>query len=298
MELEELAFRTIKKLFSQKTRDKLKLIHYNFKDKLAPWKKRYHGTFNIDDLNLEIVKRIPDDFEILMVHSSHAGLLPMFQGSMKQVLETLLRLCGDDKTLAMPAFFFGDSQYHYDVIKYFDDHPDFYLDDVPSQMGLLTELFRNHPGVQVSRHPTHRIAAHGPKASELVADHESCKLSCGIRSPFHKMANMRTLILGLGVKSYQSLTQPHCPEHILIEKGQHPFQYRIPDVKVVMWDGSNISIAYNLSVPIKVGKHFSPTVDSKITEWTFHGVPLYFCWANTIQMAMLGGYQKMVKEAI
>jgi len=290
MELEALAYYAAKRILSQKIRDRLKLVQYDVKAKLAPLKKVYHGTFNAEDLYNELVNKIPNDFEILMVHSSHAGLLPMYQGSMRQIMDTLIRLCGNDRTLAMPAFFFGEGEHRLNAIEYFGDHPNFDIYDTPSQMGLITELFRNHPGTVVSHHPTHRIVALGPHAQELVSGHEVCKFSCGAGSPFHKMASLQTVIIGVGVKYFRSLTQLHSPEQILLEQGQHPGQYELRQVDVTMVDKSENHIPYQLTVPRLIGKYMPPSVKSDVTQWSFHGAPLYYCRAGEVQQRILAGH--------
>ncbi len=297
MEIEALAYSVARKIFSQKTRDRLKLVQYNLKAKMAPLRKAYYGSYDTAALRKELEQKLPQDFEVLMVHSSHAGLLPMYTGHLKQLLQILLDLCGKNRTLAMPAFFFGSAGYHYDVIKYFRDQSKFDLYDTPSQMGLLTELFRNHPGAKISHHPTHRVIAFGPHADDLVNDHENCRYSCGTGSPFHKMAlDYRTLICGLGIPYFRCMTQMHCPEHILLEEGRHPREYNLNTAQVIMIDDRQNEIHYTLTVPRAVEKHRPPPITSTITQWQFHGSELFYSWAHEVQETLFKGYQRLENQ--
>ena len=65
-------------------------------------------------------------------------------------------------------------------------------------MGMLTELFRRMKGVRQSLHPTHRVAALGPLATELTEGHDTAPSTFGPGSPFDFMARRDTLIVGLG----------------------------------------------------------------------------------------------------
>ena len=52
------------------------------------------------------------------------------------------------------------------------ENPRFYVDDSPSCVGILTELFRKRPGVVCSLHPTHSVAALGKDAEDFIAGNE------------------------------------------------------------------------------------------------------------------------------
>lgn len=296
MELEALAYSIARKIFSQKTRDRLKLVQYDLLAKLAPVKRAIYGTYDNNQLLEELNEKLPQDFEVLMVHSSHAGMMPMYTGQLKQLLDILIKLCENGKTLVMPAFFFGTNSYHFDVIKYFGENTELDLYRTPSQMGLLTELFRNHPQVKISHHPTHRIIALGPKAEELTVNHELCRFSCGSGSPFEKMATMRTLIIGLGIKYFRCMTQMHSPEYILLERNQHPHQYQLPTVDLTMIDSDNHKIAYTLTVARPVGKRKRPSIKAQVKEWQFHGSEIFYAWAHDVQERLFQGYAELSKN--
>src|ERR1051326_7726804 len=117
------------------------------------WPRLYtclHGRFTATELSDELSRRISHDFEILMVHSSYDRLLPMCSAKPHQVVEALLKLCGKNRTLAMPAFTLGGRLY--DVAEFYRNRA-FNVNRTPSEMGLLTEVFRRWPGVKRSLHP-------------------------------------------------------------------------------------------------------------------------------------------------
>ncbi|NJS39886.1 MAG: AAC(3) family N-acetyltransferase [Rhodobacteraceae bacterium] len=53
----------------------------------------------------------------------------------------------------------------------------------PSEMGLLTELFRRAPGAKRSLHPTHSVTALGPLAEQLTATHHQATTPSGRGTP-------------------------------------------------------------------------------------------------------------------
>ena len=118
-----------------------------------------------------------------MVHSGVSHLQPMYQGDARSLLELMLRIAGSERTLAMPAFFFGTFPELFDLA-YYRKYPRFDVRRTPSQMGLVTELFRRTPGVTRSLHPTHSICALGPLANELCATHHLSPWRFGELSPF------------------------------------------------------------------------------------------------------------------
>jgi aminoglycoside N3'-acetyltransferase len=295
MELEKLARRVVRNIFSQSSRDRLKLIKYDVSAKMAPIYEFMHGSFSTEELEKEIHDKFPDDFDVLLAHSSHSGLLPMYKGNIKQLLDAIIRFCENGKTLVMPGFFYAMGQYHYDVIRYFQDNPTFDLHKIPAQTGLLTEMFRNYPGVKISRHPTHRLVALGPRAEEILEGHEHCQYSAGLNSPFHKMAEMRTLVAGIGNKYYNGCSQIHCPEFIAIEKKINPYEYEFPTVDVRVLDQED-EFQMKLVHPRCKKKHPWPSIKAVVTQWAFHGAPLYYSWASDINKCMLEGYHRLYEK--
>jgi aminoglycoside N3'-acetyltransferase len=84
----------------------------------------------------------------------------------------------------------------------------------PSRMGLLTEMFRRHPDVVRSVHPTHPVAALGARAAWLVAGHEESPTPFGPETPFGRLyeSDGQVLLLGVGL---ESMTLVHVVEDLM-----------------------------------------------------------------------------------
>jgi hypothetical protein len=97
----------LRRSFTQAQRTKLKRVQGLALKRLAPVLSLIHGNFTADELGAELARRLPAEFEILMVHSSFDGLLPMYKGSAKELLGALMNICGRERTLVMPSFVMG-----------------------------------------------------------------------------------------------------------------------------------------------------------------------------------------------
>lgn len=67
-----------------------------------------------------------------------------------------------------------------------------------SCVGLLTERFRQRPGVARSLHPTHSVAAWGPDAAAYVAGEERVDTPCGRAGCWGKLLERQAVILLVG----------------------------------------------------------------------------------------------------
>jgi aminoglycoside 3-N-acetyltransferase len=82
----------------------------------------------------------------------------------------------------------------------------------PSNLGAIPEAFRRHPLARRSLHPTHSLAAIGPGAEGLVAEHH-LSTSFGEGSPMARMMAAGGYLLGLGT-DLGRVTFYHCLEEI------------------------------------------------------------------------------------
>jgi aminoglycoside N3'-acetyltransferase len=283
------AFHLLRTVTSQDFRQRVKRRVWRLRSRCAPVLKAWYGTYGNADLERELKAHLPPGFEILMVHSSVSDMQPMYQGSAKDLVELLLRVTGPERTLAMPAFFFGSADlYHRD---YYRKHVRFDLRRTPSQMGLVTEVFRRWPGVARSLHPTHSVCALGPLAKELVATHHLSEWPCGELSPFGIMGRRKTAILGLGTEYYRSLTQVHSMEEILGERFPVPRQSGDP-VRVQLVDREGTVIPYEMSRPLsdrvvlKLERLRDFVRPGDVEQWLFKGTMLYTATAAKVDMAI------------
>ena len=143
--------------------------------------------------------------DIVLVHSS-LSRTGMVEGGADTVIDALLEVIGDGGTLLMPSFQQGSEFLLAQGKCVFD------IRNSPSELGIITETFRKRPGVIRSLSPTHCTAGIGPKAWDILKDHEQCRVSAGIGSPYHKLVQAWGKILLLGA-DHNSNTTLHLVEN-------------------------------------------------------------------------------------
>jgi aminoglycoside 3-N-acetyltransferase len=128
--------------------------------------------------------------DVLMLHSALSSL-GQVEGGAPAVVEAILGWLGPEGTLVVPTLT--------------DAAQPFAPETSPSTVGRLSEVVRQWPGAVRSRHPTHAVAAIGPKAHYLTASHERT-LPCGLDSPYGKLGALRGWVLLLGVDQDRNTT--------------------------------------------------------------------------------------------
>jgi aminoglycoside 3-N-acetyltransferase len=251
--------------------------------RLAPLYRVRYGTFGADAMRDELANHLLPDTEIVMVHSSLGGLQPMYTEKIRGLLDGLIELCGPDRTLVMPAFFFGGREL--DPIAYYRERPVFDVRNQPSEAGLLTELFRRRNGVRRSIHPVVSVTALGPLANELVAGHHLAKTSFGEGTPFALMAERQTAIVGVGTEYFRSLTQVHAAEDLLGER--YPLRVRPGTLPIQVADFDGTSRPYELpfsesTMGRRIERLEHLLGPDELAQWHFHGVPLFVISAQRV----------------
>lgn len=132
----------------------------------------------------------------VMVHSSLSKVGQVIGGA-NTVIDALLSVIGKHGTLVMPSFNHRGAHVYNPLI-------------TPSTNGAIPNAFWQRPGVIRSLHPTHAVAAFGPKAEYICADH----LTTGVwtaDSPISRLIHNGGYILSLGV-DHNSSTAYHAAE--------------------------------------------------------------------------------------
>ena len=256
--------------------------YFSARNRLAPVLRLVHGTFDADRLRAHLEQRVGSDFEILMVHSSINHMRPMYTGQPLQLLRMLLDFCGPNRTLAMPAFYFGEPGLG--VLETFKRNPRVDLRRLPSQMGLLTELFRRSPGVIQSQHPIYRIAAIGPLAADLTRGHENATGPAGRGSPFEYMAAHDTCIIGLG-KPMQVLTQAHHIEGAMGDGFPLPWSQGESLAMTLVDCGRETPfnfVSHGVQGKFDIWKLRAIMAPGTLQEWSFHQVPMFATRARSV----------------
>ena len=257
--------------------------YFALRIRLHPVLRAIYGRFDSAALRAELERRLGRDFEILMVHSSINHMKPMYDDNPLEFVQMLRDFCGPDRTLVMPAFYFGDPDIG-GTTATFERNPRFDLRRTPSQMGLATEIFRRTKGVRQSRHPIYRISALGPLAEALTTGNERADNVGAPGSPFDFMTAHNTLILGIG-KSFEVLTHIHHVEDVMGEDFPVPMSIG-NDLPMTLIDGEE-EIPFSLRRKgfkwrLNIWKLRDIMGLDKLREWKFHNVHLFATTARDV----------------
>jgi aminoglycoside 3-N-acetyltransferase len=286
--------KTLRRWFSQETRANMKRWQGRARKRVNRFLPLLHGNYTAKELVGELKTRVPEDFEILMVHSAFDRLLPMYKGSALDLLKELTNYCTPNRTLAMPTFMLGG--HLYDKAAYFSVQP-FDIKRTPSEMGLLSELFRRSPGVVRSLHPTHSICAIGPLAEKLTSGHHAALTRTGYGTPFEFMNHHRTMIVGLGVEYYRCLT--HTLTAIDMMGGEYPVELKRKPIPAVMIDSDGNKLPYNVIIPEGEKPPDNTLLRSllspdELIEWRFHGTTMFATEARVVTERLIDAARRGV----
>ena len=138
---------------------------------------------------------------IIFIHSSlfEFGII---EGGVEVFYRCIEETLPNDSTILMPAFSFN-----------FKEVKIWYANSTKSEMGILTEYFRNLPETRRTIHPFHSISVKGKYANEFL----KCKnvSSFGPGSPFEILYNMDAFNLSLGTGFVGGATYLHHTEEEL-----------------------------------------------------------------------------------
>lgn len=144
--------------------------------------------YSKEDLLEQLDKLKIDREGTLLVHSSYKSMGDV-EGGPETVLDALSEYMKDG-LLVLPTH----------TWKYINkDNPIFNVKESPSNVGILTELFRQRKGVIRSEHPTHSVAALGAEAAEFTEGEYRFNTACARESVWGKLVDRNAQILMLGV---------------------------------------------------------------------------------------------------
>ncbi|MEK7415985.1 MAG: AAC(3) family N-acetyltransferase [Planctomycetota bacterium] len=126
--------------------------------------------------------------DLVLVHSALRKLGPI-DGGADAVIDALLDTVGRDGTVAMPS-------HTWKVVN--RDQPVFHQTLTPSNVGALSNIFRLRPAAVRSLHPTHSIAAIGPRALALTEGHERDRTPCPAGGPYERLCTWGGKVLIIG----------------------------------------------------------------------------------------------------
>lgn len=123
----------------------------------------------------------------LLVHSSMKAIGEV-EGGADTVLDVLSGYMREG-LLVLPTHTWAQMSPAYTV---------FDVENEPSCVGVLTNLFRKRPGVIRSLHPTHSVAALGKDAADYAAGEENARTPCPRNGCWGKLYDRRASILFIG----------------------------------------------------------------------------------------------------
>ena len=133
--------------------------------------------------------------EIVFVHSSLSACGHVVGGA-ATAMEALRSWCGAG-TLALPTHTYCYPDEDGNV-------PIFDPTTTQSVLGAITNFYWQSAGVLRSLHPSHSLAARGPAAAALIANHEKCYTPCGTGTPYERLLqwDAGVLMFGATLDSY------------------------------------------------------------------------------------------------
>jgi len=135
--------------------------------------------------------------DVVLFHSSLSSL-GWVEGGPDAVIDAFLHAVGPEGLVIVPTLSFCFSR-HEGSGAGFDPR------ETVSHVGVITDRFWRRPEAHRSAHPTHSIAAIGPRAAELVAGHDKTS-TFGKDGPYGRYVDWGAKILFLGVGHRRNTT--------------------------------------------------------------------------------------------
>ncbi len=205
------------------------------KSRLGALRRAYHGRFHSYDAT-RLCASLADagiaTGDVILMHSAFRPTNG-FRGKPQEIIAAVLDVIGPTGTLVMTSMPYTSS-----TSSYLDSGPTFDVRRTPSQMGIITEIFRRRPGVVRSLSATHPLLALGPRAAGLIDGHDLCPYPCGPGSPFERLleADARMLFFDL---PFIGFTFVHYIEHQLRDRLPFALYERNPRrTRVIDYDNS------------------------------------------------------------
>jgi aminoglycoside 3-N-acetyltransferase len=149
---------------------------------------------SLDELIHEFDNISVENNSIIFIHSGFKSL-GTIQGGPDTVVKALLESFVNKRniTIAMPSFTLSGS-----MESYLKRNIIFNVKETKTVYKGIPLAFQQFSNLQRSIHPTHSVMAIGPKAKWLVDSHHTCGSTFGEGSPFGKLLEHKSYIMGLG----------------------------------------------------------------------------------------------------
>ena len=166
--------------------------------------------------------------DVILVHSSLSSF-GYVKGGADAVIDGLLAAVAPAGTVMVPTLT-GSRELGLFRPPYFDVRAS------GCWTGRVPETFRRRSGACRSLHPTHSVAAIGPRGPEMLADHELSATPCGADTPYGRLVRADGWVVLLGV-GLECVTLFHHVEEV-VGLTYHMQPESVP-ATVVDYDGSS-----------------------------------------------------------
>jgi aminoglycoside 3-N-acetyltransferase len=129
--------------------------------------------------------------DVIFVHSSLSSFGSV-EGGAEAVIKGLLAAVAPEGTVMVPTLT-GSRELGPEYPPYFDVRAS------ACWTGLIPETFRQRPEALRSLHPTHSVAAIGPRSQEMLEGHELSPTPCGPETPYGRLVRAGGWVVLLGV---------------------------------------------------------------------------------------------------
>ena len=154
----------------------------------------------------------------------------------------------------------------------------------PSRVGAITELFRHQPGARRSLHPTHSVAALGPRADWLVEGHHRCVGAFSEGSPLARLLEADGHLLGLGT-GLGTVTFYHVLEDL---RPDFPFNVYTPDSPIDAICRDESGVEHRLRVMAHDPTASRTRIDRPEGEWIRDYITSYFEADGSLRWSKMG----------
>lgn len=164
----------------------------------------YRNTFTASDVVAAMKDLGMKKGDTIIVHCAMNNFYN-YRGTVNELIDAILEALGPEGTLCMPAY--PNKKYDTNIV--------FDVRNSKSAAGVLSEVFRNYPGVIRSLNQLHSVCALGPNADYLVSEHHLSEICFDRKSPFFKIGELNGLDFTLGLPKHFVGTVLHVSEALV-----------------------------------------------------------------------------------
>ncbi len=178
-------------------------VRYWVRSRIRGLKRSAASPLTTSDLASDLRQAGIAEGDAVMVHSSLSQIGRVKDGA-DTVIQSIIDTVGPNGTVMMPCYNSAA-----DVEEAMREGRTIDLRTIKPNTGLVTDRFRQWPGVWRSSHPFSSVCAWGARADYIVADHAKHPRVCHEDSPIARQLELNTTVIGLGVPISVGLAIAH-----------------------------------------------------------------------------------------